>query len=691
MQQRTLLQLEYYTEKEAFRKLTEQMGMQRKVKRGDAWFPLRVGKSFYNSLNQTAIEVFRTSDQDIEHNFEFGRPVMFFMTKKMDKNENQGSTALQLSENANQKVQSSNLKVQSIKYFSFTGTVSYVDGDRMVITVPDSAPLLDLQQSTEPIGVQLSFDETSYKLMFEALDRVMKAKNNRLAYLRDLFYSHQKAGRFSFEPMKFPWLNPTQERAVNEVLWAKDVAIVHGPPGTGKTTTLVEAINETLMRESQVLVCAQSNMAVDWISEKLVDRGVNVLRIGNPTRVNDKMLGFTYERRFESHPDYPQLWAIRKAIRELRKNRKKGSENYHQKMDRLKSRAAEIEIRINSELFGEARVIACTLVGSAHRLLEGMKFGTLFIDEAAQALEAACWIPMKRASRVILAGDHCQLPPTVKSIAALRAGLGKTLMERIAENKPEVVTLLKIQYRMNDDIMRFSSDWFYGGKVESAPQIKYRSVLDYDHPITWIDTSNEENQITIEGEDAPEDSASTSSSASSSNSSSTSAAHQNSASAVNQNSDLNFKEQFVGESFGRINKAEAELTLLTLAEYFTKIGKQRVLSESIDVGIISPYRAQVQYLKKLIKKYEFFKPYRRLISVNTVDGFQGQERDVILISLVRSNDEGQIGFLKDLRRMNVAMTRARMKLIILGNKDTMTQHPFYKKLWEYVEAINNNG
>ena len=677
LQQRTLLQLEYYTEKEAFRKLTEQMGMQRKVKRGDAWFPLQVGKSFYNSLNQTAIEVFRTSDQDIEHNFEFGRPVMFFMVKKMGKNENQGSTALQQSENpsnANHKVQSSNLKVQSIKYFSFTGTVSYVDGDRMVVTVPDSAPLLELQQSTDPIGVQLSFDETSYKLMFEALDRVMKAKNNRLAYLRDLFYSHQKAGRFSFEPMKFPWLNPTQERAVNEVLWAKDVAIVHGPPGTGKTTTLVEAINETLMRESQVLVCAQSNMAVDWISEKLVDRGINVLRIGNPTRVNDKMLGFTYERRFESHADYPQLWAIRKAIRELRKNRKKGSENYHQKMDRLKSRAAEIELRINAELFGEARVIACTLVGSAHHLLEGMKFGTLFIDEAAQALEAACWIPMRRASRVILAGDHCQLPPTVKSIAALRAGLGKTLMERIAENKPEVVTLLKIQYRMNDEIMRFSSDWFYGGKVESAPQIKYRSVLDYDHPITWIDTSNEENQITIEGEDSPEDSASASSSAS----------------ASNQNSDLNFKEQFVGESFGRINKAEAELTLLTLAEYFTKISKRRVLEERIDVGIISPYRAQVQYLKKLIKKYEFFKPYRRLISVNTVDGFQGQERDVILISLVRSNDEGQIGFLKDLRRMNVAMTRARMKLIILGNKETMTKHPFYKKLWEYVEAINNN-
>ena len=680
LQQRTLLQLEYYTEKEAFRKLTEQIGMRRKVKRGDAWFPLRIGKSFYNSLNQKSIEVFRTSDEEIDHNFEFGRPVVFFKSEERSvKSEEFNSSSDDVSNknkgNLSEGQENSSLITHhsSLKYFSFTGTVSYVDGDRMVINVPDSVSLLDLQ-TEEPIGVQLSFDETSYKLMFEALDRTMKAKNNRLAYLRDLFYSHQKAGRFSFEPMKFPWLNPTQERAVNEVLWAKDVAIVHGPPGTGKTTTLVEAINETLMRESQVLVCAQSNMAVDWISEKLVDRGINVLRIGNPTRVNDKMLGFTYERRFESHPDYPQLWAIRKAIRELRSNRKKGSESFHQKMDRLRSRAAEIEIRINAELFGEARVIACTLVGSAHRLLEGMKFGTLFIDEAAQALEAACWIPMRRASRVILAGDHCQLPPTVKSIAALRAGLGKTLMERIAENKPEVVTLLKIQYRMNEDIMRFSSDWFYGGQVESAPQIKYRSILDFDHPISWIDTSNEENQMTIEGEDAPEDSASTSSSSS----------------AANQNSDLNFKEQFVGESFGRINKAEAELTLLTLAEYFTKIGKQRVLGDSIDVGIISPYRAQVQYLKKLIKKYEFFKPYRRLISVNTVDGFQGQERDVILISLVRSNDEGQIGFLKDLRRMNVAMTRARMKLIILGNKDTMTRHPFYKKLWEYVEGLNND-
>ncbi len=446
--QRLLLQMEYYAEKDAFRKQTESTGMQRKVKRGDAWFPLRVGKRFYNGMNQLCVEVFRTQDQDIEHNFEFGRPLLFF---KYNDAEGKGK----------------------LKYYGFTGTVSYVDGDRMVVSVPDSAPLLELQSTTEQKGCQLGFDETSYRMMFDALDRTMKARGNRLAYLRDLFYSRQKVEKFSFAPIRLPWLNPTQEKAVNEVLWAKDVAVVHGPPGTGKTTTLVEAINEALMRESQVMVCAQSNMAVDWICEKLVDRGINVLRIGNPTRVNDKMLGFTYERKFEAHPDYPQLWSIRKAIRELRNNRKRGSESYHQKMDRLKSRATELEIRINTELFVEARVVASTLVGANSRVMEGQKFTTLFIDEAAQALEAACWIAIRRASRVIFAGDHCQLPPTVKSIAALRGGLGKTLMERIVENKPEVVTLLKVQYRMNEEIMRFSSDWFYHGQIISAPQIKY--------------------------------------------------------------------------------------------------------------------------------------------------------------------------------------------------------------------------
>lgn len=606
------MEIEYNSEKEAFRRQTETTGLARKVKRGDAWHPLRFVRSYYNSLNQLSVEVVRTADTDIEHNFEFGRPVCFF----------------RMSEGTEGK---------SIRYFNFTGTVSYADGDRLVVTVPDNAPVAELQ-ATEGLGVQLFFDETSYRLMFEALDRVIGARDNRLAYLRDLFYSGVPAAELSFAPISFPWLNRAQQDAVNKVLRAKDVAIVHGPPGTGKTTTLVEAIYETLRRESQVLVCAQSNMAVDWISERLVDRGISVLRIGNPTKVNDKMLSFTYERRFEAHPDYPQLWSIRQAIRKLRQERKRRDNGWHQKMDRLKSRAVELELRINSQLFGEAKVIASTLTGSASHLLSGQKFGTLFIDEAAQALEAACWIAIRRASRVVLAGDHCQLPPTVKSIAALKGGLGTTLMERIVARKPSVVTLLTVQYRMNEQIMRFSSNWFYDGRVESAPEVKYRGILDYDNPITWIDTS-----------------------------------------------ESGAKEEFVGESFGRINKTEAELTLDALKNYFTKIGRQRIADEHIDVGVISPYRAQVQLLRRMVRKAEFFKPYRGCITVNTVDGFQGQERDIIVISLVRSNDDGQIGFLSDLRRMNVAITRARMKLIIVGSVQTMTRHAFYKELYGYVQ------
>lgn len=620
--QRMLLEIEYNHEKEEFRKQTETMGVERKVRRGDAWFPISIGRSYYNSLNQMVVEVMRQPGSDIEHNFEAGRPVCFFTIK------NDTSTAGAKATKGGSKLQ----------YLSFTATVSYAEQDRMVVALPDSGRIVDLQRQ-DALGVQLFFDETSYRLMFEALDRVIRARSGRLADLRDIFYTKAPASRYTFDAMRFPWLNASQEKAVNEVLWAKDVAVVHGPPGTGKTTTLVEAIFETLRRESQVLVCAQSNMAVDWISEKLVDRGINVLRIGNPTRVNDKMLSFTYERRFEAHPDYPQLWSIRKAIRELRQQRKH-ADSWHQKMDRLKSRATELELRIRSSLFGEARVIASTLTGAANRVLEGEKYSTLFIDEAAQALEAACWIAIRKAGRVILAGDHCQLPPTVKSIMALKGGLGKTLMERIVENKPETVTLLKMQYRMNEQIMKFSSEWFYNNMVESAPTVSHRGILDYDIPMIWIDTA-----------------------------------------------ECDGKEEFVGENFGRINRAEAELTLQTLQQYLEKIGKQRILEESIDVGIISPYRAQVQLLRKELRKREFFRPYRHLLTVNTVDGFQGQERDIILISLVRSNDGGDIGFLRDLRRMNVAITRARMKLIILGSSETMTSHPFYKKLYEYVGQL----
>ncbi len=623
---RSLIMMEYEEEKHQFSEITERIGIARLVDRGNAWSPISIGKIYWNSLNQRVVEIYRSSDDDdnnneCDHNFEYGRQVTFFTIDKEDT-----KTKLR-----------------------FSGTVNFVDGNRMVVAVSDSADI-SLLSSAETVGVMISFDETTYKSMLDAIDYTLKAKG-RLGELRDIFYSKRPVGELSFAPMHFPYLNQSQEKAVNKVLCAKDVAIVHGPPGTGKTTTLVEAINETLRRESQVLVCAQSNMAVDWISEKLMDRGIHVLRIGNPSRVNDKMLSFTYERRFESHPDYPDLWSIRKAIRELQGAKRRGTDQWHQKMDRLKSRAIELEIRINEELFNSAHVIACTLVGSSTRLLEGKKYSTLFIDEAAQALEAASLIPMRRAGRLILAGDHCQLPPTVKNYEALKQGLGKSLMERLVENHPEAVALLSMQYRMNEDIMRFSSDWFYGGSMIAAPEVKFRGILDYDSSIDWIDTDG----MIFSSEDEKE-----------------------------EDSDLQFKESLAGNTFGRINKNEAQLTLLTLQNYIQKIGKQRFLDERIDVGVISPYRAQVQYMRRLIKRLSFFRPFRKSISLDTVDGFQGQERDVIVISMVRSNDDRNIGFLRDLRRMNVAMTRARMKLIIIGSVATLTTHPFYRKLYKSI-------
>lgn len=614
-----LLRMEYEYEKEEFRRQTQTMGIARKVKRGMAWFPVTVGRTYYNSLNRLVVELSRGEDTDIEHGFEYGKPVCFF------REEGNGSIA----------------------YFDFQGTVSYAEESRMVVEIPTQTAATEIS-STDRLGVQLYFDETSYQAMFEALDAVMSAKSTRLAELRDIAIGQAKCGRREIYPLRLPWLNAAQETAVNRVLATRDVAIVHGPPGTGKTTTLVEAIYETLRREPQVLVCAQSNMAVDWISEKLVDRGVNVLRIGNPSRVNDKMLSFTYERRFESHPAYTELWAIRKELRQLRLSGRRKSyterEALRSRIGRLRDRANAIEIEINADLFNSANVIASTLVGSNQRILQGHHFGTLFIDEAAQALEAACWIAIRKADRVVLAGDHKQLPPTVKCHDAAQAGLSATLMETIACQKPECVTLLTLQYRMNERIMRFSSDWFYNGKVEAAPEVKFRGILDWDNPISWVDTS-----------------------------------------------DMGFKEDYIGESFGRINKEEADLLLAKLESYINRIGHERVKDENIDFGVISPYKAQVQYLRQLIKKSPTCRPFIRQISVNTVDGFQGQERDVIFISLVRANDAGKIGFLSDLRRMNVAMTRARMKLVILGEAATLTRHPFYNSLYQSITqtALND--
>ncbi|WP_298613931.1 AAA domain-containing protein [uncultured Odoribacter sp.] len=606
-----LLQTEYNYEKESYLEKSKAAGIQRKIQQGFCWYPVRAERNYYNSLNLPVIEIVCDYAEETEHSFEHGRTICFFTPDLNGKQH----------------------------YFNFTATISYLRDNRMVVTLPQSSFATTLQQCTN-LGLQLNFDETSYQSMFTALHDVIQAKGNRLAELREILSGTHPIRKREIFPHRFPWLNPQQETAVNNVCYARDIAIVHGPPGTGKTTTLVEAIYETLHKENQVLVCAQSNTAVDWISEKLADRGIPVLRIGNPTRVNDKMLSFTYERRFEAHPDYPELWKIRKTIRELlpQLRKREAGEASYSRLQQLRHRATELEIKIEQNLFSEARVIASTLVGSSNKILEGKRFSTLFIDEAAQALEAACWIAIRKAERVILAGDHCQLPPTIKNTEAAKKGLALTLMQKVALRQPGTVSLLQIQYRMHEDIMHFPSRWFYHNCLQAAPEVRFRNILEFDTPIVWLDTREYDSH-----------------------------------------------EQIAGESFSHINKTEAYLLIRQLQEYMQKIGGSRIIEEQIDFGLISPYKAQIRYMRQLIRKNSFFKPFFRLISVNTVDGFQGQERDVIFISLVRANESGNIGFLKDLRRMNVAITRARMKLIILGDTSTLLHHPFYKAFYTYIQ------
>ena len=616
--QRDLLLMEYEYEKSEFERLSGEQGVMRRVARGQCWFPVRLGRSYYNSLNRFVVEVARDEvADDVDSAFEYGRQVRFFYEALDGK----------------------------IIYRNFPAMVSFCDGGHMAVVLPSTSALKEID-GVARLGVDLAFDETSFAAMREALDDVASAKGSRLAELRDVLCGFVAPGFRELQPMTFPWLNASQQRAVNKTLCCRDVMVVHGPPGTGKTTTLVEAVYETLRREPQVMVCAQSNAAVDWICGKLIDRGVPVLRVGNPARVDDKVLSATYERQFEAHPDYPELWGVRKAIREVSAGRRRMSRAdalaLSNRLHNLRRRAVELEVKIQVEIFESARVVASTLVGSDNAVLKGRRFTTLYIDEAGQALEAACWIAIRKADRVIFAGDHCQLPPTVKSVEAERAGLSRSLMESVVDKCRSAVELLTVQYRMNEAIMRFSSDWFYGGRLQAAEEVKCRGILDFDSPVEWLDTS-----------------------------------------------EMDFSEKYVSATGGRVNPDEGEFMLDSLEAYIKRIGEKRVEDENLDFAVISPYKAQVSWLRRNAKKRNVLRRLKGKIAINTIDGFQGQERDVVFISLVRSNDDGKIGFLSDLRRMNVAMTRARMKLVIIGSAATLTRHPFYEKL--FLSQKKENG
>ena len=607
---RELVAQELAAEQQAYRAALEQKGLTMTgamVRESGCRYPVTLGDTSYNALGQLTLQLrYDVDDDEVELDFEPGKPVTFFYMHDGGARE---------------------LPHQCYVEMVGEGTMTVSTNKSATQSLRDTA-------ARHLLGVQLGIDNTSFRVMTEALHEAERKEDERFVRLREVLTGKRPPAFRSLPRVSFPWLNTSQQDAIQKVLEAQEVSIVHGPPGTGKTTTLVEAVIETLQRETQVLVCAPSNAAVDWISEQLMRRGIHVLRVGNPLRMSSEMLDCSYERRYAAHPDYHELWSIRRALRD-------GATG--EQAHRLRNRETELEIKINADLFGQARVVSCTLIGSAYRLMERRHFSTLFIDEAAQALEPACWAAILKADRVVMGGDHQQLPPTVKSLAAAKGGLADTLMQKMVALWPQAVSLLTVQYRMNSDIMAFPSRWFYGGRLRAAPEAAERQVSPLDTPLMWLDTSG-----------------------------------------YSESSDYSENSERRTRTGSLTNADEARLVIHTLRDYIEMVSPQKIESERIDFGIITPYRGQARLIRRLLKMQHYFRKLRRHITVGTVDGFQGQERDVIVISLVRDNGEGNIGFLRDLRRMNVAITRARMKLIIIGNAETLNHHKFYRALIQHV-------
>ena len=514
------------------------------------------------------------------------------------------------------------------------------------------------------LGVNLLFDETSYKEMDIALEKVINASHNRLAHLRDVMYKI-KVPVFEKTDVSIhiTGLNQSQNEAVRKIIAAKDLAIIHGPPGTGKTTTLVQAIRQTLLNEKQVLVCSSSNTAVDLLTEKLHREGISVLRLGNPARISEEVLMNTLDAKVAAHESYKDLKSYRKTAEEYfrmagKYKRTFGREEreqrqlFYQEARKILKDAKILEDYIISEQFNKAQVIACTPVVSSGRMMRDRQFTTVFIDEAAQALEPMCWIPISRSNRVIFAGDHFQLPPTVKSKKAETEGLKETLFEN-GMHIENVSVMLNTQYRMNQHIMNFSNRKFYKGNLIADSSVK-ETVLSFDTnefllntPLDFIDTAG-----------------------------------------------CGYNEIVNPESLSIANPEEGQLLIkhlkLVLEQHSGASPALQIAEKSkkrITIGIISPYKEQVQYLTNLLATDEEFEAYRSQIAIKTVDGFQGQERDIIYISMVRSNDQREIGFLNDIRRMNVALTRAKKKLVVIGDSATIGNHPFYKDFLDYAESV----
>ena len=615
-----LIKLERQADLEQYRQKILLRSLQQRTKEGSTWYPVSLKREYIGTGERPTIEVERTNHLEQPHSFQSGKVVSVFS-------------------NATGKPEKEHIN----------GVVNYVRDNTMVITlngddVPDWI-------ADGLLGVDVMFDEMSYREMEYTLKEVIKAEGNRLAELKDILLGNEKARadvrKIQFQSMNI--LNASQNEALKKVVESRDVAFIHGPPGTGKTTTLVQAIRQTIKDERQVLVCAPSNAAVDLLVDKLSEQGLQALRIGHPARVTEQTLGKTLDYRIATHANYKELRNLRKKMEQLRSRafQFKRKFGYHEKQERrqlmqevkvLKTDADLLEFYIINDLLQNMDAICCTLIGASHPVLRGKKFKTVFIDEAGQSLEPASWIPLLKSERVVFAGDHQQLPPTIKSLEAGRAGLSKTLFEKGIDKQPSQVSMLEVQYRMNEKIMEFPSRFFYENKLVAHDSVRSRRLRPDHPPITFIDTAG-----------------------------------------------CGYLEKQDPETLSRMNAEEASLLMQQVEALIEDIGVNTWLDEQFTMGIITPYSAQVDQLHKLAEASAIVEPLHRLVTINTVDAFQGQERDVIVISFVRSNEKGDVGFLADIRRSNVAITRARKKLIMIGDSATLSSHPFYLALLDFVQ------
>lgn len=617
----TLLQLEWREDLAQYKKKFLNTSVADKKKEGITWHPILLKKSKIGMGERLIIEVERT-DNNYPSSFSSGKSVSFFSTQD-------GYHSPE---------------------FRVNGVVNQAKKDTLVVTLQaDEVP--DWMESGR-LGVDLLFDEASYREMESALKKVLAAQQPQLVQFREMVYGELRPRQKEVIPLTLPDLNFSQVLACQKIASAEDMAVVHGPPGTGKTTTLIAAIEQAVIAQQRILVCAPSNAAVDLLVEKLVDRGIATLRLGHPARVEEKILNQTLDAKLAFHDSYRDLKKLRKETESYLQLAKQYKRNFgpeeraqrkllYQEVSRIREAAEQLEEYIRTDIYQKTQVFASTLVGAGSNYLKGMVFDLVFIDEAAQGLEAATWIPILKAKKVVFAGDHCQLPPTIKSQEAARQGLSITLFEKIIQRHPAAAQMLQVQYRMPEVVMGFSNGQFYGGQLEAAENTIHHAFGEDEPVLEWVDTAGS-----------------------------------------------GYSEQSEAESLSTFNPEEAKFVCQYLNDTILRIGFGLFKEKGWTIGLIAPYSAQVRRLRHLIfdtYDYPNLRAFSDLITIDTVDGFQGQERDLMLLSMTRSNERGEIGFLSDKRRMNVALTRAKRKLIVIGDSSTLAQHDFFDALLRYVE------